>query len=117
MGIASLAAAAAAASEADARQAARAATSASSAVSAGQDSAPRVSGPRDASKLCKCKRSKCIRQYCICFRHGTPIRALPFAMSFAADGKLVVGPLLAIKRPVIDFRFHSLRKGRLKQMI
>jgi hypothetical protein len=23
---------------------------------------------RDASRLCKCKRSKCIRQYCICFR-------------------------------------------------
>mmetsp|Transcript_7329 Transcript_7329/g.17915 ORF Transcript_7329/g.17915 Transcript_7329/m.17915 type:complete len:168 (+) Transcript_7329:666-1169(+) len=26
--------------------------------------------PRDASRLCKCKKSKCIRQYCICFRAG-----------------------------------------------
>mmetsp|Transcript_72318 Transcript_72318/g.165693 ORF Transcript_72318/g.165693 Transcript_72318/m.165693 type:complete len:653 (+) Transcript_72318:3-1961(+) len=26
--------------------------------------------PRDPSKLCKCKKSKCVRQYCICFRAG-----------------------------------------------
>ena len=26
--------------------------------------------PRDPSKLCKCKKSKCVRQYCVCFRAG-----------------------------------------------
>lgn len=30
----------------------------------------RPAAPRDASSLCKCKKSKCIRQYCICFRAG-----------------------------------------------
>ena len=25
---------------------------------------------RDPSKLCKCKKSKCVRQYCVCFRAG-----------------------------------------------
>eukprot|EP00960_Hanusia_phi_P056833 763381-Hanusia_phi.AAC.5 len=24
--------------------------------------------PRDPSKMCKCKKSKCVRQYCVCFR-------------------------------------------------
>lgn len=25
---------------------------------------------RDPSKVCKCKKSKCVRQYCVCFRAG-----------------------------------------------
>eukprot|EP00960_Hanusia_phi_P012786 373510-Hanusia_phi.AAC.3 len=26
--------------------------------------------PKDTSRLCKCKKSKCVRQYCVCFRAG-----------------------------------------------
>jgi hypothetical protein len=31
---------------------------------------PEKKEARDPSKLCKCKKSKCVRQYCVCFRAG-----------------------------------------------
>jgi len=51
---------------------------------------------RDPSKLCKCKKSKCVRQYCVCFRAGLLCEGCECAECLN-DGKHEVERLAAIE--------------------
>ena len=42
---------------------------------------------RDPSKLCKCKKSKCVRQYCVCFRAGMVLLCLGLGFRVSPGGR------------------------------